>query len=81
MSLYIGGTWSAELGCVRRVVRTLGSLYVDRLTCFRVSALAKHLAAGHIRSRMGNGNGAVAEACSCDREGWGVEGRGTSQGK
>ena len=49
MSLYIGGTWSAELGCVRRVVRTLGPLYVDRLTCFRVSALAKHLAGGHIQ--------------------------------
>jgi hypothetical protein len=46
-SLYIGGTWSAELGCVSRVVRTLGSLYVDRLTCFRVCALAKHLVGGH----------------------------------
>ena len=49
MSLYIGGTWSAELGCVRRVVRTLASLYGDRLTCFRVSALAKHLVGGHVR--------------------------------
>ena len=49
MSLDIGGAWSAELGCVRRVVRTLGSLYVDRLMCVRLSALAKHLAGGHIR--------------------------------
>ena len=53
MSLYIGGTWSAELGFVRRVVRTLGPLYVDRLTCCSVSVLAKHSAGGHIRKEDG----------------------------
>jgi hypothetical protein len=54
-----------QLGCVRRVVRTLGPLYVDHLTCFRVSTLSKHLEGG------GNWDGVVVEACSCDREGWG----------